>query len=90
MNEKLNSINSAFEKEGVNITTAQYSITEYSLNTGLSFKFNGMEDFLSFLAIEAATDAGKAELVKAKIIEAGVNPDSFFFVNFYKPKVAEL
>jgi hypothetical protein len=91
MNENISTINEAFKKSGVDVATAQYSITEYSLNTDLSFKFSSLQEFLSFLDVDAtADDNGRAELVKAKIVEAGVNPDSFFYVNFYKPKVAEL
>jgi len=88
MNENLNCIHEAFTKSGLEIASAQYSITEYSLNTDLSFKFANLEEFLTFLDI--GDDAGKAELVKAKVVEAGVNPESFFYVNFYKPKVAEI
>lgn len=88
MNENLNTIHEAFKKSGIEIASAQYSITEYSLNTDLSFKFASLKEFLSFL--EIGDDAGKTELIKAKVLEANVNPDSFFYVNFYKPKVAEL
>jgi len=90
MNDNLNTIHDAFKRSGVDIPTAQYSITEYSLNTDLSFKFSGLQEFLDFLEISLPGDEDKAELVKAKIVEAGVNPDAFFYVNFYKPKVAEL
>jgi len=88
MNENLKTIHEAFKKSGIEISAAQYSITEYSLNTDLSFKFTSLTEFLTFL--EISDDAGKAELVKAKVVEAGVNPDAFFYVNFYKPKVVEL
>jgi len=88
MNENLNTIHEAFKKSGMEIASAQYSITEYSLNTDLSFKFASLKEFLAFL--EIGNDAGKTELIKAKVLEASVNPDSFFYVNFYKPKVAEL
>ncbi len=90
MSDNRATINEAFKKAGVDITTAQYSITEYSLNTDLSFKFDGLSEFLAFLGIDASNDAARAEPVKTNIIESGVNPDSFFYVNFYKPKVAEL
>jgi hypothetical protein len=90
MNENLSTIHNAFTKSGIEIATAQYSITEYSLNTDLSFKFSSLADFFAFLEINETGDAGRAEMVKAKIVEAGVNPESFFYVNFYKPKVAEL
>ncbi|MXN89922.1 hypothetical protein GR160_01670 [Flavobacterium sp. Sd200] len=90
MNLNIDTINNAFKKWGISTATAQYSITEYSLNTDLSFKFNGLNEFASFLGIDTATDTAKTEMIKAKIIEAGVNPESFFYVNFYKSKVAEL
>ena len=90
MNENLTTIHDAFKRSGIDIATAQYSITEYSLNTDLSFKFSSLQEFLAFLEIDETKDPGRAELIKAKIIEAGVNPESFFYVNFYKPKVVEL
>jgi len=88
MNENLNSIHDAFKKLGIEAAAAQYSITEYSLNTDLSFKFSDLDELLAFL--EAGDDPAKSELVKAKVAESGVDTDSFFYVNFYKPKVAEL
>lgn len=88
MNENLNSIHEAFKTLGIEAAAAQYSITEYSLNTDLSFKFTNLDEFLAFL--DVADDPAKSELVKAKVAESGVDTGSFFYVNFYKPKVAEL
>ena len=90
MNENLRTINEAFKKSGIEVNHAEYSITEYSLNTDLSFKFTNVAEFLAFLEIDAVNDVAGAEQVTAKLIEAGINPEAFFYVNFYKPKVAEL
>jgi len=87
MTDNFKTIKDAFEKAGIDVKTAEYSITEYSLNTELSFKFSNTEELLSFLDI---TDAAKAEKINSMIIEAGINTGDFFYVNFYKPKVAEL
>jgi hypothetical protein len=90
MNEDISTIKDAFKKSGIEITTAEYSITEYSLNTDLSFKFNNLDEFLAFLDFSAREDSGKVEQVNARLLEASIDPDKFFYVNFYKPKVAEL
>ena len=90
MNEDINTIREAFKKLSIDITTAEYSITEYSLNTDLSFKFNNLDEFLAFLDFSASDDSGKVQQINARLLEAGVNPDKFFYVNFYKSKVAEL
>lgn len=78
----------AFEKEGVDIHDVEYSFTPYSLNTSLSFKFQNLEVFLGFLGLEQ--DTTQSEAINQKLTDAGLNPETFFFVNFYKPKVAEL
>jgi len=90
MNQNLTTIKEAFKKSGIDITTAEYSITEYSLNTDLSFKFNNLDEFLAFLDFSASEDSGKVEQISARLIDCSINPDKFFYVNFYKPKVAEL
>lgn len=83
-------IEEAFENAGISPGSATYSITPYSLNTKLSFKFNNADELLSFLGLSSPGDNTKIEQVNKMIMEAGVQPDSFFYVNFYKPKVAEL
>ncbi len=69
-----------------------FKITQYSLNTDLSFKFLNSEDFLNFLnysSHEEITEE-KIGLLNAAILEQGLNPDDFFYVNFYKKEVNEL
>ena len=90
MTDNLNTIKEAFSKQGLEVTHAEYSITEYSLNTDLSFKFANLAELLAFLEIDGENNAAKAGQVTTKLVEAGINPDAFFYVNFYKPKVAEL
>ncbi|AWH85938.1 hypothetical protein HYN59_12840 [Flavobacterium album] len=87
MTDNFKTIADAFQNAGVDVHTAEYSITAYSLNTSLSFKFSNLEEFLSFLG---PTAGAGTEKINAMLIEAGVDPGSFFYVNFYKPKVAEL
>jgi len=69
-----------------------FKITQYSLNTDLSFKFLHSEDFINFLnysSSEAITKE-KIGLINSAILEQGLNPDDFFYVNFYKKEVNEL
>lgn len=69
-----------------------FKITQYSLNTDLSFKFLNSEDFVHFLnysSSEEITNA-KIDLINAAILEQGLNSDEFFYVNFYKKEVNEL
>lgn len=89
MEDNFTTIKQAFEKAGIDIHKAGFSITEYSLNTKLSFKFENIEEFTAFLGL-MPSDTKKMEDIKAMIIEAGIDPDKFFYVNFFKPKVAEL
>ncbi len=82
----------AFEKAGIDITKAEYSITEYSLNTDLSFRFSNREEFLQFLGLNAANSNStkKIEAIDAMIMEQNIDPKNFFYVNFYPPKVVEM
>lgn len=89
MKENFKIIASAFEKAGVEIAKAEYSITEYSLNTELSFKFSNREEFLEFLNL-GPDDTDRVEKVDAVFIAQGINPGNFFYVNFYPPKVVEM
>ncbi|WP_294823457.1 hypothetical protein [uncultured Flavobacterium sp.] len=87
MTDNFKTITDAFANAGVDVHTAEYSITEYSLNTPLSFRFTNLAELLLFLR---ANDVAKTEKIKAMVVEANIDPNNFFYVNFYKPKVAEL
>jgi len=69
-----------------------FKITQYSLKTDLSFKFLNSEDFINFLNYSSSEEITKEKigLLNASIIEQGLNPDDFFYVNFYKKEVNEL
>lgn len=90
MDDTFKTISSAFEEAGVAVATAEYSITEYSLNTSLSFRFENIHEFLKFLDINDRAHERKAEEISTMLINSAINPESFFYVNFYEPKVAEL
>lgn len=90
MQDDFTTIRDSFARAGVDVATAEYSITSYSLNTGLSFKFINLEEFLVFLGLQADKDTEKIESINSMLVDAGIDPNSFFFVNFYKPKVAEI
>ncbi|MFL9843296.1 hypothetical protein [Flavobacterium rhizosphaerae] len=90
MDTKYKIIKDAFEREGIKYSNAEFSITQYSLNTPLSFKFQSAGDLFDFLNITPDKDKDKTENVNAMIMDAGLDPENFFFVNFYKSKVAEL
>jgi hypothetical protein len=83
-------IHQAFNDAGLEINKAGYSITPYSLNTKLSFRFDGLKDFISFLELDSTSDAVRIEEINQLIVKEGINPESFFYVNFFNPKVAEL
>lgn len=90
MDENFKTIADAFVKAGVEINTADYNLTEYSLNTKLSFRFENLDEFLKFLEVNGREDSKKAEEISTMLINNAINPDSFFYVNFYEHKVAEL
>lgn len=89
MKDNFKVIAAAFEKAGVDIAKAEYSITEYSLNTELSFKFDSREEFLEFLNL-GPDDADRIEKIDAVFVSEGIDPNNFFYVNFYPPKVVEM
>ncbi len=88
MNDNFDIITTAFQKAGIDSSMAEFSITEYSLNTDLSFKFNNAKQLLQFLGV--TDESERADAIKAMILDSGVDPDNFFYVNFYRPNAAEL
>ena len=83
-------IHQAFREAGIDINKAEYSITPYSLNTKLSFRFENLADFANFLQMDMHADAKKMQALNELIVKEGINPDAYFYVNFYYPRVAEL
>ena len=89
MHHDFENIKLAFKEAGINSKKTEFSITNYSLNTKLSFKFANAAELLLFLNVTSDNEE-KVNEINAMIVDAGVDPQSFFYVNFYKPKVAEL
>ena len=90
MEDNFKIMKDAFEKAGISIATAEFSITTYSLNTDLSFKFSNIDELLFFLGLSSPDDQERIENINSMVVDAGIEPNNFFFVNFFKPKVAEL
>ena len=90
MQHNFDTIYEAFKEAGVDNKKTEFSITNYSLNTKLSFKFNNVNELLLFLNLSAHDDSIRIKEINAMIIEAGVDPKAFFYVNFFKTKIAEL
>ena len=62
-----------------------FKITPYSLNTKLSFKFDSMAHFTAFLKLsEPELSAEKLAVLQTTFIELGLDPEDFFYVNFYE------
>ena len=90
MENNFDQLVAAFSKAGLDVRTAEYSITEYSLNTELSFRFENFEALIYFLDSQGAASEEAKENINAMLVKEGIDPDKYFYVNFYKPKVAEL
>ena len=62
-----------------------FKFTPYSLNTPLSFKFDNLEHFFEFLKhSKADTSPEKLALINSTFLELGLDPNQFFYVNFYE------
>jgi len=90
MENNFDQLVAAFSKAGLDVRTAEYSITEYSLNTELSFRFENFGALINFLDSQGAASEEAKENINAMLVKEGIDPDKYFYVNFYKPKVAEL
>lgn len=67
-----------------------YKFTPYSLNTPLSFKFENLDHFIEFLRhSEADTSPEKLSLIHTTLLELGLDPNQFFYVNFYEDEKDE-
>ena len=62
-----------------------FRITPYSLNTKLSFKFDSLAHFVEFLKLhDNETIAEKTAVLQTTFNELALNPDEFFYVNFFE------
>nr|WP_322626411.1 hypothetical protein [uncultured Flavobacterium sp.] len=91
METTFENIYALLEKEKLPLRDLRFSITPYSLNTKLSFKFNDATDLKDFLSAgEGTLTETDAQQIDKMIVDAGLKPETFFYVNFYKKKVTEL
>jgi hypothetical protein len=67
-----------------------FRITPYSLNTKLSFKFDNLQHFIEFLKLSNGhTPAEQLATLNATFIELGLDPNQFFYVNFFEKGVPQ-
>lgn len=68
-----------------------FNITPYSLNTKLSFKFDHLAHFIEFLKLQDVEDLHeKSEALQTTLKSLNLDPNSFFYVNFFdKNKAVE-
>lgn len=94
MNDNFKTIVDALIKEGFqSLTDAKeaqgrpldYKISQYSLNTALSFKFNNLPHFIEFLKLhELSHLSEKSTVLQTTLMELSIDPNSFFYVNFFE------
>ena len=89
MNNRYDSIIEALSKAGFVKSTADtpireldFKITEYNLNTGLSFKFENVSDFKDFLHSQSSTV--DEERVDNTLNDLNIDSNHFFYVNFFE------
>jgi hypothetical protein len=61
-----------------------FKITPYSLNTTLSFKFDNLDHFVEFLKLHDSDIDEKIAALQVTMMELGLNPNEFFWVNFFE------
>lgn len=91
MTDRFNSIIEALSKSGfVDSTGASitkkldFKITEYNLNTDLSFKFDNVEDFKEFL--RSMNSGINEERIENTLNDFNIDSNKFFYVNFFERK----
>lgn len=61
-----------------------FKITPYSLNTSLSFKFEHLPHFIEFLKRSENITEEKISVLQNSFVELGIDPNDFFYVNFFE------
>lgn len=96
MNEQFKTISESLIKEGFQSLTEKpgksldFNITPYSLNTAMSFKFENLPHFLEFLQMHNPKNVTKkTTALKATLMEIGLDPNEFFWVNFFESGKSE-
>jgi hypothetical protein len=92
MEENFKTISDALAKAGfktsLESTTGKpldFKITPYSLNTKLSFRFENLDAFRNFLvSAGVSVDEKRSTQIEAGLLELGLDPIQFFYVNFFE------
>lgn len=93
MNDNYSPVLAALVKEGFhqlpdsNIEACKeldFKITEYSLNTSLSFKFESLPHLVEFLKLSQKINDEKIAMLQNTFLELGIDPNNFFYVNFFE------
>lgn len=66
------------------LSTLNYKITEYSLNSDFSFKFDNLSHFIEFLKQHQSIEELETELLENTLKEFNLQPTSFFYINFFE------
>lgn len=66
------------------VNSLHYKITEYSLNTTFSFKFDNLAHFIEFLSQHQPIEQQETALLENVLKDLNLQPESFFFINFYE------
>ncbi len=61
-----------------------YKITEYSLNSAFSFKFENLSHFIEFLKQNEPINNDKQAFLEIMMNDLNLKLDSFFYVNFFE------
>lgn len=78
------------EKNAENGRPLDFRITPYSLNTKLSFKFDSLQHFTEFLKLSHGdTPADQLAMLNATFMELGLDPNQFFYVNFFEKGIPQ-
>jgi len=88
MKENYKSIAEALTEAGFKTSLEQsegipldFKITPYSLNSKLSFRFENLDDFTAFLSQTGHVDV---EALQGSFFDLGLDPNNFFWVNFFE------
>ncbi|MBF0694014.1 MAG: hypothetical protein IR153_03025 [Flavobacterium sp.] len=92
MKENFKTINQALDAAGFKPALEDaagnrldFKFTAYSLNSKLSFRFENLEEFTEFLNTAGfPVDEARMTQINSAFIEMNLNPDSFFYVNFFE------
>ena len=63
---------------------SSYKITQYSLNTKFSFKFDSLAHFTNFIHQHQSLSEKNRELLRQLIQDSNIEPDSFFTLIFLR------